>query len=172
MNVETPIGVVTVLWTDKGIREIRLPGSSRQDASDSELSKKDTIPGPIQRAISRVVQHIEGKSQHFDEVPLDLSACPAFHRRVYRELRKIPSGKTVTYGELAKRVGSPGAARAVGQAMAANPIPIIIPCHRVLRADGSVGNYSALKGTESKVMLLESEGIRFKKAGAQLKREK
>lgn len=88
-----------------------------------------------------------------------LENVPPFHRKVYRALCKVPAGKTVTYAELAKRVGSPGAARAVGQAMARNPWPIIIPCHRVVAGNGKLGGYSGRGGVATKRALLAIEGV-------------
>jgi len=90
---------------------------------------------------------------------LDLEGVPPFHRRVYEALRGVPAGATVTYGELAALAGAPGASRAVGQAMAKNPVPILVPCHRVLAAGGAAGGFSAAGGLELKARLLELEGV-------------
>lgn len=87
-----------------------------------------------------------------------LETVPPFHRKVYRKLCKVPAGKTVTYAELARLAGSPGAARAVGQAMAKNPWPIIIPCHRVVAGNGKLGGYSGRGGPATKRALLALEG--------------
>lgn len=87
-----------------------------------------------------------------------LTNVPPFHRKVYTALCEIPAGKTITYAELARRAGSPGAARAVGQAMAKNPFPIIIPCHRVVAGNGKLGGYSGRGGVATKRALLELEG--------------
>lgn len=88
-----------------------------------------------------------------------LKAVPPFHRRVYRALCKVPAGKTVTYAELARMAGSPKAARAVGQAMAKNPFPVLIPCHRVLPSTGKLGHYSGRGGMALKRELLKLEGV-------------
>lgn len=87
-----------------------------------------------------------------------LTNVPPFHRKVYKALCKIPAGKTITYAELARRAGSPGAARAVGQAMAKNPFPIVIPCHRVVAGNGKLGGYSGRGGVAIKRALLALEG--------------
>ncbi len=84
---------------------------------------------------------------------------PPFHRKVYKALCKVPAGTTITYAELAKRAGSPGAARAVGQAMAKNPFPIVIPCHRVIASNGKLGGYSGRGGVAAKRALLAREGV-------------
>lgn len=89
-----------------------------------------------------------------------LENVPPFHRKVYRALCKVPAGKTVTYAELARRAGSPGAARAVGTAMAKNPWPVIIPCHRVVAGNGKLGGYSGRGGLVTKRALLALEGAR------------
>ena len=94
-------------------------------------------------------------------MPLDLESVPAFHRRVYEVARTIKPGTTLSYGEVASRVGEPDAARAVGQALGRNPIPIIVPCHRVLAAHGGTGGFSAPGGTATKLRLLAIEGARL-----------
>lgn len=88
-----------------------------------------------------------------------LEHVPPFHRKVYKALCKVPAGQTITYAELAKRAGSPGAARAVGTAMAKNPFPVIIPCHRVVAGNGKLGGYSGRGGVATKRQLLEMEGV-------------
>ena len=94
-------------------------------------------------------------------IELDLRSVPAFNAEVYRVARTIPPGETLTYGEIAQRLSDPGAARAVGQALGANPIPIIVPCHRVLAAGGRAGGFSAPGGVMTKLRLLEIERRRF-----------
>ncbi|HZP27547.1 MAG TPA: MGMT family protein, partial [Acidimicrobiia bacterium] len=89
----------------------------------------------------------------------DMHGIPRFHQRVYEAARAVPVGTTVTYGELAARVGSPASARAVGQAMAANPFPIVVPCHRVLSAGGRLGGFSATGGLATKRRMLAIEGV-------------
>lgn len=93
---------------------------------------------------------------------IDLSGCTDFQKRVYRALRRVPSGKVITYGELAKRAGYPGAARAVGTAMKKNRLPVVIPCHRVVPSTGGIGDYS--QGERWKKMLLEIESIPAQRA--------
>jgi methylated-DNA-[protein]-cysteine S-methyltransferase len=98
-----------------------------------------------------------GDPSALSEVPVDLSSCTPFVRRVYEELRAVPPGETVTYGELARRAGKPKAARAVGRAMATNPFAPFVPCHRVLASDGRLTGFSAPGGIEAKRRLLEME---------------
>jgi len=110
---------------------------------------------PLQR---RITGYFEGENVDFSTDPaVFLDGIRPFGRKVLRACRNIPHGQTATYGALAARVGSPAAARAVGGAMAANPIPLIIPCHRVLRADGGLGGFSATGGTATKQRLLQHE---------------
>lgn len=103
--------------------------------------------------------HLAGCPQSFDSVAIDLAAVPEFHRKVYDQLRKLPPGVTVSYGELAEMAGSTNAARAVGRAMAKNPLPIIVPCHRVLASKGKIGGFSAYGGEKIKIELLKIDGI-------------
>jgi methylated-DNA-[protein]-cysteine S-methyltransferase len=95
----------------------------------------------------------------FAEVALDLSGVPDFHRRAYEQLLTVGWGQTVTYGDLARQLGDVGLSRAVGQAMGANPTPLVIPCHRVLASDGKPGGFSAPGGAASKVKMLALEGV-------------
>jgi methylated-DNA-[protein]-cysteine S-methyltransferase len=101
--------------------------------------------------------YLFGKNVSFDDIPLDLSRQPPFRRKVQEACRKIPYGKTLSYAELAARAGNPAAVRAVGSAMSHNPIPVLIPCHRVCRSDGSLGGFSAPGGASLKQRLLDME---------------
>ena len=103
-----------------------------------------------------LVDYFAGKPVDFESLPLDLQGSP-FHLRVWQELRKIPPGETVSYQELARRLGNPKAARAVGQACGANPIPLIVPCHRVIASSGALGGFSS--GLSRKRWLLEHEQV-------------
>jgi methylated-DNA-[protein]-cysteine S-methyltransferase len=103
--------------------------------------------------------YLAGEPQSFDSIPLDGRGLPQFSRRVYHALRQVERGRYITYGELAKQVGSPGASRAVGRALARNPFPVAIPCHRVVPAQGGLGGFSAPRGQQAKVDLLALEGV-------------
>ncbi len=130
-------------------------------ACDPELlenARRGTWNGQLVR---RLQAYATGTPVDFRDVRVDPGRLTAFERRVVGQCRRIPYGETVSYGELAARSGSPGAARAVGNCMAANRIPLIIPCHRVVRADGRPGAYSAPGGTRTKRRLLALEGVRF-----------
>ena len=102
-------------------------------------------------------QYINGEKVCFKRIPLDLDKGTQFQKSVWDTARKIPFGKTLSYGEIAERIGRPKSARAVGNAMGKNPVPVIIPCHRVIASNGSLGGFSS--GLEWKKVLLENEGI-------------
>ncbi|HQY68940.1 MAG TPA: MGMT family protein [Pseudomonadales bacterium] len=99
-----------------------------------------------------------GARDDLRDLVLDLDDITEFHRRVFATARAIAPGNTITYGELARRLGTPGAARAVGQALGANPFPIVVPCHRIVAADGSLGGFSAPGGARTKRRMLQIEG--------------
>jgi methylated-DNA-[protein]-cysteine S-methyltransferase len=115
---------------------------------------------PRPRAIDGIVALLGGEPADLTAVPLDMERLPAFQRAVYEIARTIPPGDTLTYGEIAARLGDPGTARAVGQALGSNPFPIVVPCHRVLAAGGRLGGFSAHGGTATKLRLLTLERAR------------
>jgi len=116
-------------------------------------------PPAVAAAIELIVAHVRGEPAALETIDLDMDGVPAFHRQVYEAARRIPRGHTVSYGELARALGKPGAARAIGQAMGANPFPIVVPCHRVLAAHRAAGGFSAHGGVETKARLLAAEGF-------------
>jgi methylated-DNA-[protein]-cysteine S-methyltransferase len=107
--------------------------------------------------LARILEHVRTGRDDLTDIPLHLEVGP-FEREVLDFLRTIPAGQTVTYGEIARRLGRPGASRAVGTACARNPAVIVIPCHRVVPKSGGLGNYSSEGGAETKRKLLEREG--------------
>jgi methylated-DNA-[protein]-cysteine S-methyltransferase len=116
-------------------------------------------PAPITAIIGRLARHLAGQPEDFLDIGLDLDGTPPFARRVYAEIRRIPPGQTRSYGEIARALDRPGAARAVGQALGHNPIPVLVPCHRVLAAGGKPGGFSAPGGLATKSCLLALEGF-------------
>jgi methylated-DNA-[protein]-cysteine S-methyltransferase len=118
-----------------------------------------TPPPAIRDAIDRMVASLRGEADDLVDVPLDLDALPPFRRKVLEVVHTIPAGETLSYGEVAVAVGSPGAARAVGQALGRNPFPIVIPCHRVLAAGGRIGGFTAEGGVSVKAKMLAAEGV-------------
>jgi methylated-DNA-[protein]-cysteine S-methyltransferase len=112
----------------------------------------------VAEAIAGMQALLRGEAADLTGVALDLSASPPFHRRVYEVARAIPPGQTLTYGQVAERLGDAALARAVGQALGSNPCAIVVPCHRVLAAGGRTGGFSAHGGVRTKLKLLEIEG--------------
>lgn len=117
-----------------------------------------------QLAVDGIVALLRGEAIDLLAIELDMERVPPFHRRVYEVARTVPPGKTLSYGEIAARLGDPGVARAVGQALGRNPCPIIVPCHRVLAAGGKIGGFSANGGVTTKLRLLLIEGARMNDA--------
>ena len=163
---ETPLGDCTIVWGDAGVRGLLLPGAGRERtlASLRRRHPRATESEPtdaIAEAVAAVQSLLAGQRAALDFIGLDLRGVPDFHRRVYAAARRIAAGHTCTYGELAEALGEPGAARAVGQALGANPFAIIVPCHRVLAAGGAGGGFSAPGGVNTKLRLLEIERASF-----------
>ena len=155
--VDSPLGRLLVGATDAGVSSVCLGGS------DAELERTLRAEYPaahierggahLTRYVEAIVEYLEGQRPHLD-LPVDIQAT-AFRRRVWEALREIPVGQTRTYGEIAAAIGEPKAARAVGQACGANPVALVIPCHRVVRNDGKSGGYRW--GSKRKQKLLDQE---------------
>jgi len=161
---ETPIGTCAVAWSGRGIAGLQLPEASPA-ATRARMGRRwpgaveaDCVPAGVQRVLDRVLALLAGEAVDLADIPLDLDAASDFHRRVYEVARTIPPGRTMTYGEIARRLGVPHEAREVGQALGKNPVAIIVPCHRVLGADGRMGGFSANGGVSTKRRMLEIEG--------------
>ncbi|MGE0151443.1 MAG: methylated-DNA--[protein]-cysteine S-methyltransferase [Reyranellaceae bacterium] len=162
---DTPIGRCGLLWGADGIAGLQLP-----ERNDGETQARllrlapDAIaaepPRPVRQAIEQIVALLRGEKRDLSAIALDMARVPEFHRQVYAFSRRIPPGQTLSYGEIAARIGRKGAARAVGQAMGRNPFPIIVPCHRVLAAGRKLGGFSANGGIATKLKLLHIEGAR------------
>ena len=152
---ETPIGPCGVVWNSRGIAGLQLPEATA-DGTRARLRRRwagiteSTPPPGVQRAIDRIMALLGGDAIDLGDIPLDLDAAPEFHRKVYEVARTIPPGQTMTYGEIARKLGVPHESREVGQALGRNPIAIIVPCHRVLGADGKMGGFSANGGVATK----------------------
>ena len=158
----TKLGDCGLAWTEDGVVGVWFPEAT-PDATRARIRKRipgadETTPPPAIAAVAaEITRLLETGRADLSGAPLDMSGIEDFERRVLEEARKIPAGETLTYGELAARAGSPGAAREVGQAMARNRFPIVVPCHRVLAANGGFGGFSAPGGLESKARLLTIE---------------
>jgi len=153
----TAWGKMGVSWSERGVCGLTLPGES--EAEIKRRLGREAVRGEeaeVAEAVAQVRAYFAGRLKRF-QVAVDLDACPAFSRGVYEVLRKIPYGATMSYGEVAAAAGRPGAARAVGAANARNPVPLIIPCHRVVKGDGSLGGFSGPGGVGQKRRLLALE---------------
>ncbi len=160
---ETTIGTCGIVWTSRGICGVQLP---EKDAAATRARLSRRYPAAIEgtpaaearRAIDGIVALLAGARRDLTDVAIDDEGQTDFNKRVYAIARRIPPGATMTYGEIAERLGDKTLARAVGQAMGENPTPIIMPCHRVLAADGKAGGFSAPGGMVTKLRLLSIEG--------------
>jgi methylated-DNA-[protein]-cysteine S-methyltransferase len=167
---ETPLGACGIAWKEQGASRIppvvtflQLPEATRslteKRIAGSSGGRKALVPPPrIAGIIRKVQKHLHGDVQDFLDIVVDLDAKGPFARQVYEAVRKIPAGRTKTYGELAADMNRPTAPRAVGQALGRNPIPLLIPCHRVLASGKKPGGFSAHGGVETKAKMLEIEG--------------
>ena len=159
---DTVIGRCGLAWGDRGLIGVQLPEAT-PGAAWARLRKRfpDAVevepPPEIEVVIDRIRDLLAGGRDDLADIVLDLEGQSAFHLRVYAIARAIPPGETSTYGEMARAMGEPGAARAVGKALGENPWPIVVPCHRVLGSSGSMGGFSAPGGSTTKARLLTIE---------------
>ncbi|MCK9876929.1 methylated-DNA--[protein]-cysteine S-methyltransferase [Frankia sp. Ag45/Mut15] len=184
---DTAIGRCGLAWGEAGLIAVSLPAGSdettlalvhrhlRDRRGDSGETSNDRVsasggfadliqpgqgarPAEVAAAISRMAGLLAGARDDLADVRVDLGGVPAFHQRVYQVTRAIPPGSTLTYGEVAARLGMSGAAQAVGRALGRNPVPIVVPCHRVLASGGAMHGFSAPGGIETKHRMLVIEG--------------
>jgi methylated-DNA-[protein]-cysteine S-methyltransferase len=155
--IHTPIGRVLVAATARGL--VRVSFRSSESSFIEELQRRlsgGVIRSPVETAgiVTQLREYFAGKRRAFD-VALDLRLSTPFQRRVLTAACRVPHGKLVSYGELARRIGQPGASRAVGQALGHNPIPIVIPCHRIIASGGGLGGYTGGLGIKKKLLGIE-----------------
>ena len=159
---DTAIGACGIAWGERGVVGVQLPEGSvtktRRRLTERFDAHEASPPRDVKRAIAAVTKLLSGAKVDLSTIELDMTGVPPFHQRIYRAARRVAPGHTASYGEIAKRAGTPGAARAVGQALGRNPFAIVVPCHRVLAAGGKVGGFSADGGTTTKLRMLEIEG--------------
>ena len=168
---DTAIGRCAVAWSGRGVLAVQLPEEddrlTRARLTERYRHARETPPTPaVEQVIAGIVALLRGEPVDFSSVELDMEDVAPFPRRVYDAARRIPSGTTLSYGEIAARIGAPCSARAVGQALGRNPLPILVPCHRVLAAGGRPGGFSANGGVATKLRLLAIESAHRKFAGA------
>ena len=155
LTFPTGLGTCGIRWSPAGVTGILLPrtnglpGAALADAWD--------VPAPIRAAVGGITALLAGEPRDLREVVLDWDGIDAFRRRVLAAAREVGPGEVVTYGELGRRIGEPGGARAVGAALGSNPWPIVVPCHRVLGAGGALTGFSAPGGVATKRRMLEIE---------------
>ena len=158
----TLVGVCGIAWNDVGITALLLPAQDEATMHvrmrEQCLAVQASASAGALDAIAQIDALLRGEPNDLATLPLDMAGVPSFHQRVYAVARQIRPGQTLTYGDVARRLGSVGLARAVGQALGRNPFAIIVPCHRVLAADGAPGGFSAHGGVTMKRRLLALEG--------------
>ena len=160
---ETAIGICGIVWTARGICGVQLPekdaAATRARVHRRHPTAIEAVPSAeARRAIDGIIALLSGEKRDLTDIAIDDERQAEFNKRVYAIARSIPPGQTMTYGEIAERVGDKTLARAVGQAMGENPTPLIMPCHRVLAAGGKTGGFSASGGVVTKLRLLTIEG--------------
>ena len=169
---ETAMGFCAIAWSDRGVARFQLPTKSAEAAERlmrrrAHGAEPVAPPDEIAAIVAAAKRYFAGEEIDFAQVTLDLGGESPFFERIYAALRQVGWGQTTTYGALAKEIGAPReAARDVGEAMARNPAPLIIPCHRVLAAGGRIGGFSAPGGAATKLRMLELEGVRLGQAEA------
>ena len=163
--LETVIGFMGIAWSEKGLIRLCLPQRNREAVVRRLLhhpgvSASTDQPQWVVELIASIKAYAAGEDVDFSHVPVDLSGVDDFRLAIYDAARKLGFGETTTYGELAKRAGHAGLARETGAALGANPVPLVIPCHRILAAGGKIGGFSAPGGSVTKEKMLAMEGVR------------
>jgi methylated-DNA-[protein]-cysteine S-methyltransferase len=178
---DTALGTMGIAWTSRGMTRLQLPGRDRDDtlalltalrngfpraecAREAHVHLERLLPAPIVEAVAALRRYAAGERVDLSTIAIDLPHVAPFRLAVYRAARMISYGEVLTYGELAERAGHAGAFRETGSAMGANPVPLLVPCHRVLAAGRKLGGFSAPGGTASKLRLLALEGVRLTEA--------
>jgi methylated-DNA-[protein]-cysteine S-methyltransferase len=162
---DTPIGVCALIWRGEALIGTQLPERDA-DAARRRIARRfpeavaSEAEGFVAAAVADIRALLAGEPRDLSHLPVDLDAVSDFNRRVYEIALAIPPGETLTYGEVARALGQPGASRAVGVALGQNPWPIVVPCHRVLASGGRTGGFSAEGGVETKLRLLTIERAR------------
>lgn len=163
---ETPLGWIGLAWSEAGVVRLQLPAENREATERALLRRpgsgtEDSPPPHILSVITLIHRYTNGEAVDFSAVPVVIDGVEPLRRSIYAALRKIRHGETLTYGELADRAGFPGQAQMIGHAMGRNPVPLIVPCHRVLAAGGKPGGFSAPGGLATKERMLALEGVRL-----------
>lgn len=152
---DTALGTCAVRWSEAGISEVLLP--RRRGYAGVPVEHAAGVAAPVRTAIGEIVALLDGEARDLRGVALDEDGVDSFRRRVYAATRAVGCGRTASYGEIAASIGESGMAREVGAALGRNPFPVIVPCHRVLAADGALHGFSAPGGIATKRRMLEIE---------------
>jgi methylated-DNA-[protein]-cysteine S-methyltransferase len=164
----TPLGDCGIAWRDEMVVATRLPEESSADTGGRLAARtgatKGEPPRAIRRAIASMAALLEGERTDLTFIVCDFSRIDPFATKVYAATRAIPAGETLTYGAIALQIGDKQLAQKVGQALGRNPFPIIVPCHRVIGANGRLTGFSANGGVKTKLRMLEIEGARISEA--------
>ena len=160
---DTAIGRCSIAWNEHGVSGVQLPEPDDRRTRERLLRRRAPLPEAapppdVRRAIDAIAALLRGEPRQLDDIVLDWADVPPFDRRVYEVACSIAPGHTLTYGDVAARLGEPGAARAVGQALGRNPFAPVVPCHRVVAAAGGLGGFSAHGGATTKQRMLLIEG--------------
>ena len=158
----TSFGIGVVHASERGILGVHLPDLGKIAAGFEKSACEYESSGLTEYASELLCRYFAGERIEFDDVPVDLSGFPPFRFKALHAIRGISYGEIRSYGAIAAMCGSPYAARAVGGAMASNPVPVIIPCHRIVAGNGRLTGFSAPGGETAKMMLLRMEGVEFK----------
>jgi methylated-DNA-[protein]-cysteine S-methyltransferase len=172
---DTALGPCGIAWTEQGLTHVQFAEADRSATERRLVARSASAgaakpPARIAALVDDIKRYCAGEPVDFSAVAVDLSALDPYRRRLYETMRTLAWGQTTTYGDLARQLGSTDweGARDVGQAMGRNPMPIVIPCHRVLAAGGKIGGFSAPGGAKTKAKLLALEGVHFERATPRL----
>ena len=159
---DTPIGRCGIVWNERGIAGVQLPETDERAIRNRILRRfanacEAAPTADVQRVVDDIAALLDGEPKDLGYAKIDAAALSDFQRRVYDVTRTIPAGATLSYGEIAERLGDRLLARDVGEALGQNPFPIIVPCHRVLAAGGKMGGFSAPGGVRTKLRMLSIE---------------
>ncbi len=170
----TALGYIALAWSAAGLTRFSLPEQDRAAAerrarkwADASSTVPDfdelphDAPGFVAQAVSLARRYADGETVDFTGLPFDLDGIDPFRRAIYAAALKLRQGEITTYGELAERAGFPGKARETGAALGLNPLPLVVPCHRIVAAGGKIGGFSAPGGSRTKERLLAHEGVRL-----------
>ncbi len=154
-SIDTAYGVFQAVWTEHGLYSLEFP-DPKSTGHPGSTATEDPRHAELTRLL---IEYLNGMTVDFRVIPIDWSDYTPFQRLVLDEVAAIPPGRTLSYREVADRVGRPRAARAVGNAVGANRTPVVVPCHRVVRSDGSIGGFSGGAGWKERLLVIEGNGL-------------